>query len=103
MCCRCTLTVLSDIPSRRAIFVFDSPSAARSITSRSRAVSILAPPDTVGGRTYFSYRPPQTQHEIRKGRMAFFGQNFGDKDFVVGCCIRTLSEAGGGQHTDLIY
>src|SRR5215469_6171642 len=88
MCCRCTLTVLSDIPSCRAIFVFDSPSAARSITSRSRAVSILAPPDTVGAALTV---PPQTRYGIRKGRMAFFGQNFGDKDFVVGSCIRTLS------------
>src|SRR6516165_4584239 len=115
MCCRCTLTVLSDIPSRRAIFVFDSPSTARNITSRSRAVSIfhcrsyllwvgynqnrLSPerhavpivphhtPRRSRDRTYFSCSPPQTQREIRRGRVAFFGQNFGDTGFVVGCCI----------------
>src|SRR6516165_2311684 len=37
MCCRCTLTVPLDISSCSAISLFDSPSAARSITSRSRA------------------------------------------------------------------
>src|SRR5215472_466097 len=101
MCCRCTLTVLSDIPSRRAIFVFDIPSATRSITSRSRAVSIfrrqsyllwvgynqnrLSPerhavpivphhtPDTAGTALLLLPSPPQTQREIRKGRVAFFG------------------------------
>jgi hypothetical protein len=60
---------LSDIPSRPAIFVFDSPSPARSITSRSRAVSIL--------------EPPPTDHEIRRERVAFFWPEFRRYRF---CC-----------------
>jgi len=103
MCCRCAETVLSDILSRRAIFLFDSPSAASSITSRSRAVSIRdilrtlnklakngGEPTLVAGDLYemggVRLKPPDgsgpdrtpapTQREFRGGKSGLFEPEF---------------------------
>src|SRR6516162_9237887 len=78
MCCRCTETVLSDILSRRAISLSDSPSAASSITSRSRAVSIRdilrtlnklakygGEPTLLAGRKAVAVRGPPSAHRSR--------------------------------------
>src|SRR6516165_4868788 len=53
-----------------------------------RSRSYPTTPRPCRDRTYFSCRPPRRRRtKIRKGRVAFFGQNFGDRDFIVGCCI----------------